>query len=89
MQPTHTPVESERSWTASWIEPVEADDVAPAQRPAYHLATDFEVVGNVVRATLHATAHGVYEAYVNGDRVGNEELTPGFSAYRRRLQVQA
>ncbi len=89
MQPTHTPVESQRSWTASWIEPVEADDVAPAQRPAYHLATDFEVVGNVVRATLHATAHGVYEAFVNGERVGDEELAPGFSAYRRRLQVQS
>ena len=38
---------------------------------------------------LDATAHGLYEAFVNGTRVGDEELTPGFTSYRRRLQVQA
>ena len=31
---------------------------------------------------LHATAHGVYEAFVNGTRVGDLELTPGWTAYR-------
>jgi alpha-L-rhamnosidase len=39
-------------------------------------------------ARLHATAHGLYEAFVNGVRVGDLELTPGFTAYRSRLQVQ-
>ena len=40
------------------------------------------------RARLYATAHGVYEAFLNGTRVGDLELTPGFTAYRKRLQVQ-
>ncbi len=39
-------------------------------------------------AHLHATAHGIYEAFLNGTRVGDCELTPGFTAYRKRLQVQ-
>jgi alpha-L-rhamnosidase len=33
--------------------------------------------GEVARARLHATAHGIYEAFVNGTRVGDQELTPG------------
>ena len=37
---------------------------------------------------LRATAHGIYEAFVNGARVGDQELTPGWTAYRSRLQVQ-
>ncbi|MFD0662580.1 family 78 glycoside hydrolase catalytic domain [Thermocatellispora tengchongensis] len=30
----------------------------------------------------------MYELFVNGDRIGDLELTPGFTAYRSRLQVQ-
>ena len=41
-----------------------------------------------MRARLYATAHGIYEAFVNGRRVGDAELTPGFTEYRERLQVQ-
>ena len=75
------------AWTATWIEPVEDSDVRRVQRPAYHLAGTFDTPP-VREATLYATAHGLYEAFVNGQRVGDEELTPGFTAYRRRLQVQ-
>lgn len=39
------------------------------------------------KATVHATAHGVYELFINGSRVGHQELTPGFTSYRKRLQV--
>ena len=42
----------------------------------------------VARARLYATAHGIYEAFVNGQRAGDAELTPGFTEYRDRLQVQ-
>ncbi len=76
-------------WTAQWVEPVEPNDGPAAFRPAYHLAGEFTLDGPVERAVLFATAHGVYEAFVNGIRVGDCELTPGFTAYRTRLQVQA
>jgi alpha-L-rhamnosidase len=39
-------------------------------------------------ARLHATALGVYELWLNGKRVGNDYLAPGFTDYRKRLQVQ-
>jgi alpha-L-rhamnosidase len=45
--------------------------------------------GKPKSARLYATALGVYELWLNGKRVGNDYLTPGFTDYRKRLQVQA
>lgn len=75
-------------WTAVWIEPIEPAEPREVQRPAVHLATEFHVDRPVRSATLRITAHGVYEAFLNGVRIGDHELTPGFTAYRKRLQVQ-
>jgi alpha-L-rhamnosidase len=66
------------------VEPVGGPD---AHRPAYHLAGEVTVDGAVQSAVLRATSHGLYEAFVNGTRVGDLELTPGFTAYRERIQV--
>lgn len=77
------------TWVASWIEPIEPAEGPDAHRPAYHLAGEVTLDGPVASAVLHATAHGVYEAFLNGARVADHELTPGFTAYRKRLQVQA
>src|SRR5690348_15854188 len=72
---------------AKWIEPDERPDAPKVQRPAHHLVGTFRAE-SVVTATLYATAHGIYEAFGTGVRVGDAALTPGFTAYRHRLQVQ-
>lgn len=74
-------------WSARWIEPVEPADLRGVQRPIYQLAGSFTVDG-ASSAQLRITAHGIYEAFLNGERVGDRELTPGLTAYRKRLQVQ-
>lgn len=76
------------AWRAQWVAPVESDDLPPRRRPAYALAGELRVDGDVARARLYATAHGIYEAFINGERVGDLELAPGWTAYRTRLQVQ-
>ena len=48
----------------------------------------FPVAAPVVRARLYATAHGVYEAQVNGRPAGDQVLAPGFDSYLHRLSVQ-
>lgn len=73
--------------TGQWVEPVEPDPDLDVHRPAYHLAGDFELPHGIRAARLRATARGRYEAFLNGTRVGDEELLPGFTAYRKRLQV--
>ena len=45
--------------------------------------------GKAVRAaSLEVTCDGVYEAVLNGERVGRFILAPGWTEYRKRLQVQ-
>ena len=76
-------------WSASWIEPAESGEPgAPGHRPAPVLRHEFVLDRPVDRARLHATAHGVYEAFLGAARVGDLELTPGTTSYRNRLQVQ-
>lgn len=37
------------------------------------------------QATIYATALGIYDAYINGERVGKDELKPGWSNYDESL----
>ncbi|MBG0830075.1 family 78 glycoside hydrolase catalytic domain [Planomonospora sp. ID67723] len=75
-------------WRAAWIEPARMPEGAPGTRGAALLRRAFVVDRPVVSARLHATARGLYEAFLNGGRVGDAELTPGFTQYDARLQVQ-
>ncbi|WP_206079990.1 family 78 glycoside hydrolase catalytic domain [Propioniciclava coleopterorum] len=45
--------------------------------------------GPVVSARLAATAHGVYEATIDGHPVSASVLNPGWTSYEWRLQVQS
>lgn len=55
--------------------------------PAKHFRKEFETP-SIVRATVHATALGVYTLEINGRRVSDERLAPGWSAYQRRIHSQ-
>lgn len=44
--------------------------------------------GHVSKARLYITACGLYEARINGVRVGNFCLAPGYTDYRKRVQYQ-
>ena len=77
-------------WSARWIVPVESELPPAGRRPAMLVRGEFELPdAPIARARLYATAHGIYEAFVNGNRAGDAELTPGFTEYRDRLQTQA
>lgn len=49
---------------------------------------NFSISGEVKRATLYATAMGNYVAYVNGKKVTDAVLTPGFTSYKNRVLYQ-
>lgn len=74
--------------SADWVAPAEAWVPPAGNRPAYLLRRTFDAHPTGSRLDVWATAHGVYELFLNGVRVGGEELTPGFTAYRQRLMVQ-
>ncbi len=45
-----------------------------------------ELKGEVKRATLYITSLGVFEAKINGVRVGSDYMAPGWTNYNKRLQ---
>lgn len=73
-------------WKASWIMPGYTED---SVRAAPLLRKEFNNSRKIQHATVFVTAHGLYEAYINGKRVGDAYLTPGWTSYNRRLQYQA
>lgn len=49
---------------------------------------EFAQEKKVVKAFAYATAHGVYELSINGKRVGDLCMAPGWTSYHNRLQFQ-
>jgi alpha-L-rhamnosidase len=79
----------DEDWTADWISPTLPDTEPYGQRPAHVLRGRFTASAPVTRARLYATALGVYEAFVNGERAGTVELSPGSTSYDKTVYGQA
>ena len=73
-------------WSAKWIEPTLPGD--STGQPSPLLRHTFELRNTIQSARLYITSHGLYEAHLNGKRVGNQYLTPGWTSYATRLQYQ-
>lgn len=67
-------------WQAKWI-----GAPGPSKGAAPLLRKNFTVGRNLVRATAYVTGLGFYELRLNGKRVGDHELDPGFTRYDRRV----
>ncbi|MFF3395073.1 alpha-L-rhamnosidase [Streptomyces sp. NPDC002669] len=89
----HAPEHDDSTWNPAVVlapygrapRPVTPPDHAPVTQ----LRHAFRLAGKpVARARLHATALGLYEAHLNGRRVGDERLAPGWTDYHRRVQYR-
>lgn len=56
--------------------------------PALYLRKEFKSEMRVTRARIYATALGAYELRLNGQRVGDQILAPGWTNYSIRLPYQ-
>lgn len=74
-------------WQASWITPSD-DTTGTVSPPVSMLRRAFSLKTAVTSARIYATAAGLYEIYLNGSRVGEEWLTPGWTSYQHRHQYQ-
>ncbi len=76
-------------WQAQYISlrdttPVPKDTRKLHLPPAQQYRHEFSVSKKIKRATIYATALGIYELYVNGRRVGDARFAPGWSDYHQR-----
>ena len=70
---------------AQWINP---EPTGRRARGASYLRKRFSLA-NTEHARLYMTAHGLYRVTVNGKAVTDQLLTPGYTQYNKRLQVQS
>jgi len=73
-------------WAAKFIT-VETDEDKDNSKGTI-LRKEFTLKGRVKNAYLMSTAHGLYQVYLDGKKVGNDELTPGWTSYHNQLLYQ-
>lgn len=74
-------------WSAKWI----TADLRINKKLRYPVdcfKKTFRARQPVKRARFYITACGLYEAALNGEKIGDGELTSGYTDYRKRLQYQ-
>jgi alpha-L-rhamnosidase len=75
-------------WKARWITPDLAEDTTRSN-PSPLLRTEFALDGAIASARAYVTSLGLYEMQINGRRVGDQVLAPGWTSYDKRLQYQS
>ncbi|WP_374313383.1 family 78 glycoside hydrolase catalytic domain [Microbacterium sp.] len=68
-------------WAAQLIGPADSSIASPLVRGSFRAAGS-----SVARARVYATGHGLFQLELNGRRVGDDELAPGWTAYESRLR---
>jgi len=80
---------SAQDWSATFVSPRTLGGLQmPAPILSGAITIPADLPGDIVRARLYATAHGLYVAELNGRRVGDEQLAPGWTSYHHRLRYQ-
>ncbi len=85
-------------WQACWIaadpdcltradHAIEPTRTEPGTPPWFR--KPFDVEGRIQRATLYATARGLFECHLNGQRVGEDVFAPEWTDYDKRIQYRA
>jgi alpha-L-rhamnosidase len=77
---------NENNWKAKWIEQGFIEDSVTRPTPLFR--KEFKASKKIRSATAYITSHGMYEGYINGKRIGDFYLTPGWTSYNKRLQYQ-
>lgn len=70
------------AWQGQWITSSLEQSVHPIMRKDFHISEP------IVQARAYICGVGLYEVELNGEKVGNEYLAPGYHAYDYWLQYQ-
>jgi alpha-L-rhamnosidase len=68
------------NWKGAWI----SDDNDVKIKPAAYFRKEFSITKKVVSARAYIAAAGLYELYINGERIGDHRLDPMYTRFDRR-----
>ena len=74
-------------WNASWITSASEHELKDS-RPSPYLRKDFSSDKKITSARVYVTALGLYELFLNGQKVSSDLFTPGWTSYKNRIQYQ-
>ncbi|MDE7132895.1 MAG: glycoside hydrolase family 78 protein [Lachnospiraceae bacterium] len=74
----------EENWKAKWI----THELSKDETACPTFKKEFSVTKKIRAARLYATSCGVYEACINGQKVGDLFMAPGWTSYHHRIQYQ-
>ena len=84
-----TAILKESEWNASWIsdsKPVPTkDEDFYENSPAPVFRREFKTLKNILSARLYIAGLGYYKAEINGSRIGDKMLDPGWTAYEKQI----
>ncbi|MCK5821094.1 MAG: family 78 glycoside hydrolase catalytic domain [Bacteroidales bacterium] len=85
----HTGLNSQ-TWRANWIgmPKNQADKNDYSIPPSPMMRKVFMLEKPVQKAIFFASAKGVYEVWMNGEKIGNQVLAPGWTDYEQLIQYQ-
>ena len=81
-----TGILNQNEWAASWISMKE--EKSEESLPAQYYRNEFSCSKEVSSARVYVTSLGIYQLFLNGEKVGNDLFTPGWTSYHKRLQYQ-
>jgi alpha-L-rhamnosidase len=75
-------------WIAKWIGGDFKSDQPKdhSKINARYLRKEFKVDGKVAKATLYICGLGLYEAYINGEKIGDQVLAPAATTYDKSIR---
>jgi alpha-L-rhamnosidase len=80
---------STNDWLGRWIQRNSTQPILPSQAFAHHPAPlfrkEFTLAKKIARARAYVSGLGYYELHVNGHRIGDHVLDPGWTTYSKRV----
>lgn len=77
------------NWSGEWIgdgsRQFEKDEDFYKEDPMPLFRRSFETKKKIATARLYISGLGYYEAYLNGQKIGDHVLDPGFTAYKKQV----
>lgn len=79
-------------WQAKWIslpnqQAIEIPEIEKKVYKVQYLRKNFNLSDEVEDARLYITARGLFSAEINGEQIGNDVLTPGWTSYQKRIET--
>jgi len=68
------------NWKGAWIS--DTRDISKKEAPYFR--TTFPIVKKIISARAYIAAAGLYELYINGNKIGDHVLDPMYTRYDRR-----